>query len=84
MPERALPTLYPNRCTACGLCLTACPEGVLALRQGRPVLAKPLACTYCGICEAVCPAEAVELYYEIVRAPGRALRRGRTPKGDAP
>jgi NAD-dependent dihydropyrimidine dehydrogenase PreA subunit len=82
MPERSLPTLYPDRCTACGLCLSACPEGVLALEAGRPVFARPLACTYCGACEMVCPAEAVELYYEIVRAPEQEAQGRRATEGD--
>ncbi len=82
MPRNPLPTLYPNRCTACGLCLSACPKGVLALEAGRPVLARPQACIYCGVCEMVCPAEAVELYYEIVRGADTKRREGRAMKGD--
>lgn len=69
MSNLALPTLYPTRCTACGLCLDACAEGVLALQEGQPVMVQPQACTYCGLCEQVCPSEAVELYYEIVLTP---------------
>jgi NAD-dependent dihydropyrimidine dehydrogenase PreA subunit len=84
MPRRPLPTLYPHRCTACGLCLTACPEGVLALEEGRPVLAHPEKCTYCGACEMVCPAEAVELYYEIVRIPDGGTQARKGARGETP
>ncbi len=82
MSERALPTLYPNRCTACGLCLTACPEGVLALQDGCPILAHPQNCTYCGACEWICPAEAVELYYEIVGSADQGLPATHPAEGE--
>ncbi len=68
MTQQSLPTLYPARCNACGLCPIACAQGALALEEGRPVVIRPQACTYCGACEQVCPNEAVELYYEIVLA----------------
>lgn len=84
MPELSLPTLYPDRCTACGLCLTACPGGVLALLDLRPILAHPECCTYCGLCEEVCPAEAVELYYEIVCVVDAGTAEGLGEKGDSP
>lgn len=83
MSERSLPTLYPERCTACGLCLTACPWGVFALRDGQPVVVQPLECTYCGACEEACPAEAVELYYEIVRMPLGTSQEHLVTRGDA-
>lgn len=83
MSERSLPTLYPERCTACGLCLGVCPGDVLLLQNGAPVMAEPLECTYCGACEEVCPEQAVELYYEIVRMPLGTSQEHLVTRGDA-
>jgi NAD-dependent dihydropyrimidine dehydrogenase PreA subunit len=55
-----------ERCTRCGICVRACPEAVVALEDGRLVLARPEACTYCGFCEELCPVGAIALAYAIV------------------
>jgi 2-oxoglutarate ferredoxin oxidoreductase subunit delta len=52
-----------ERCKGCGLCVTACPPGVLALDTDRvnqlgyhPVrLVDPAGCTSCVRCARVCP-----------------------------
>lgn len=43
-------------CTACGECVTACPEKIIAIRNGVPVLDfRETGCTFCGKCSERCP-----------------------------
>ncbi len=76
MSENSMPIYYADKCTSCGLCVTVCPEDVLALERGLLVFANPAACTYCGACEWCCPTQAVELYFEI--APARRVDKSET------
>jgi NAD-dependent dihydropyrimidine dehydrogenase PreA subunit len=52
-----------GRCTACGRCLQACPQGVFAFDSGSgtAMAASPDACTLCGRCVQVCPPRAITL-----------------------
>ena len=47
-----------DRCTACGLCLTACPIDVIA--EGEIYRIDGEHCLECGRCREVCPAGAIE------------------------
>lgn len=57
-----------HRCTACGLCAAACPNGTIDVitRQddGRRVLDRHLydlgSCTFCALCVGACPFGAIE------------------------
>jgi NAD-dependent dihydropyrimidine dehydrogenase PreA subunit len=66
MDDASVPIIDSEACTTCGLCVARCPEGVVALRAGKLVLALPEACTYCGLCEAICPVAAIALPFQIV------------------
>ena len=56
-------TFKEELCKGCGLCVTACPKGLLALAQGRlnqkghtPVeLTRPEECVGCASCAIMCP-----------------------------
>jgi electron transfer flavoprotein alpha subunit len=50
---------YTEKCTACGLCVDACPFGVLSLEGGALVIGE--GCTLCGACVEVCAEGALEL-----------------------
>jgi Fe-S-cluster-containing hydrogenase component 2 len=54
-----------DRCTACGLCLDACPQGAIVLDEGGPNIDQDL-CTGCAACLAACPQAAI---YEVEAAP---------------
>lgn len=75
VPERETPVLPPgawninhfkSRCTACQLCITSCPNGVLRPSMRLDMLMKP-EMSYergycrpeCNICSQVCPAGAI-------------------------
>lgn len=43
-------------CTGCWACVTACPEAILRLADGRVAVDFAAgACTFCGACAAACP-----------------------------
>ncbi|MBQ7319088.1 MAG: glycyl-radical enzyme activating protein [Clostridia bacterium] len=54
---------FANRCTRCGICIEACPEGALHMEEGRVMLDRRL-CTACGTCVDACPVGARERYGE--------------------
>lgn len=58
-----------ERCKGCGMCVTACPFGVLVItselnRYGYAVagVAAPEKCTGCAMCAQMCPEAAIEVY----------------------
>ena len=58
--ESAHPSGYQitARCTACGLCLDACPVEVIS--EGDVYLIDGLHCLECGRCAEICPEDAIE------------------------
>lgn len=48
-----------GRCTACGLCESACPFGAVQILENCAHITD--ACTLCGTCATVCPAGAIEI-----------------------
>jgi 2-oxoglutarate ferredoxin oxidoreductase subunit delta len=63
-------TIAIDRCKGCELCVTACPQHVLALETGlvnrlgyHPVhLTDAAGCTSCAICARVCPDAVFTVY----------------------
>lgn len=47
-----------DRCNACGVCMDACPVGVIS--EGDMYVIDGTRCLECGICAEICPEEAVE------------------------
>jgi ferredoxin len=48
------------RCTACGLCLSTCPERALVKAPKRPRVIDAR-CTECLACIEVCPVDAIAI-----------------------
>ncbi len=67
--QSGIPLVDPDRCTGCGRCVDACPEGAVRLTNGSGsavLLIDANACTYCTACEAACPERAIDCPFEIV------------------
>jgi NAD-dependent dihydropyrimidine dehydrogenase PreA subunit len=70
-PDKIIPRIDPDKCNGCGLCVTECPTGAVAMQGSLAVIAHPDLCSYCADCEDICPTEAIGLPYQIVLAPPR-------------
>ncbi len=56
--------VHPDDCTACGVCLDACPYGAIEMAtvDGRSVaVISEAGCKGCGGCVPVCPENAIDL-----------------------
>ena len=66
MNERTI-TIDLARCTGCGACVDACPEGAIRLvedERGRYAQIDLEACQACEACIAACPEEAIMIQLE--------------------
>jgi heterodisulfide reductase subunit A len=57
-------TVAADACTACGLCVDACPYGAIEMiaGEGKPVaVISETGCKGCGGCVPVCPENAIDL-----------------------
>ncbi|MCL4534547.1 MAG: 4Fe-4S dicluster domain-containing protein [Bacteroidetes bacterium] len=76
---RGAPLLVMNeetgaaRCVGCGICVRACPHGVIHLETHRGPKGERVMdsyeveigrCLFCGMCEEACPFAAVKLSHE--------------------
>jgi electron transport complex protein RnfB len=77
-----LPIISPEKCTACGKCVAACPKQVIELAQsskavvischsrdkGIDVKKKcQVGCIACGICVRTCPVDAIKIDNNLAR-----------------
>lgn len=79
MPVKGWIVVDERYCKGCELCVTECPQHVLALDMERltvkgyhPVWLAKDGCTGCAICALVCPEAALTVYREV---PARAAAK---------
>ena len=61
---RRIITIDTEKCTGCALCVNACHEGAIGLRDGKAVLLREDYCDGLGDCLPACPADAIHLKNE--------------------
>ncbi|MFZ4289436.1 4Fe-4S binding protein [Variovorax sp. HJSM1_2] len=74
--------ISPERCTACNICVSACPTNVFdVVTNGPPHIARQEDCQTCFMCELYCPEDAL---YVAPIADRRATAEEREPSTQAP
>ena len=59
--KREIIKIDESKCTGCGLCIPACPEGALQVIDGKARLISDLMCDGLGACIGECPEGAIEI-----------------------
>ncbi len=59
--KRTIIRIDSEKCDGCGLCVSACHEGAIELRDGKAVLAREQHCDGLGACLGDCPRGAIIL-----------------------
>lgn len=54
------PIINTDECSACGICVDACPESVLEIVGDSAEPVNEDACTACATCMEECPMGAIE------------------------
>jgi ferredoxin len=58
---RKIVSIDRKRCDGCGLCVSACHEGAIGIREGTAALLREDYCDGLGNCLPVCPAGAIRI-----------------------
>jgi NAD-dependent dihydropyrimidine dehydrogenase PreA subunit len=59
--KREIIKIDEEKCTGCGLCIPACPEGALQIIDNKARLVSDLMCDGLGACLGECPEGAIEV-----------------------
>lgn len=58
------PIIDHEKCIACGLCISYCPEEAVNRREDNKAEIDYRFCKGCGICANECPQEAITMFKE--------------------
>jgi len=61
MVTRDIIEIDEDKCTGCGICITSCHEGALALVDGKAKLTNDIYCDGLGNCLKECPEDAITI-----------------------
>ncbi|UCE65709.1 MAG: 4Fe-4S binding protein [Candidatus Zixiibacteriota bacterium] len=61
MPVREIILIDEEKCDGCGLCIPSCPEGALAILDGKAKLISESYCDGMGACVGECPQDAMRV-----------------------
>ena len=54
------PIINADECSGCGICVDACPDGVLELVDDKAIVVNEDDCQACATCMEECPMGAIE------------------------
>ena len=61
MAKREIIQIDEEKCDGCGLCITGCAEGALAIVDGKARLVSDIYCDGLGACLSECPNDALKI-----------------------
>lgn len=59
--KRKIISINQDKCNGCGLCMEACHEGAIEIKDGKAKLIKDSYCDGLGDCLPACPEDAIEI-----------------------
>lgn len=82
--KRTIIQIDAEKCVGCGLCVNACHQGAIGLRDGKAVLLEENHCDGLGRCLPVCPTNAISFSEQEVAATARHTAPSPQASGGCP
>ena len=62
---RFYPKVNHNNCNRCGVCIKACPEKIIGMKNGRIIISYS-SCISCFCCQEACPNRAISIKRNLI------------------